>query len=125
MIEFAESPDAKAVFHEAYRDCLTPEMEEGFLSRLETWDAMLLRLNGSDIGAIACHTPYYHIGILPSWRHKWATKNRLFTIANLAAARGCTMTQVRTGSPGEKMVSVVGMTPAKQLAGGCEYAYAA
>jgi len=125
VIEFVESPDAKDVFYTAYRDRLTTETEGDFLSKLETWDALIIQLDGKDIGAIACNTPYYHIGILPQWRHKWATKNRLFTIANLAAARGCTMTQVRTGSPGEKMVSVVGMTPAKQLAGGCEYAYAA
>ena len=125
MIEFVESPDAKDVFYTAYRDRLTPETEGDFLFKLETWDAVILRLGGSDIGAIACNTPYYHIGILPQWRHKWATKNRLFAIANLAAARGCTMTQVRTGSFGEKMALLLKMAPTKQLAGGYEYAYAA
>jgi len=118
MTEFtiAPHPTAHDVFVKCYRD-------RGLVDPAG-WDVVALFLGGAVAGAVAGKDRYFHLGVLPEFRGKWASRRRLRQIAEWANARGYTLTKVRFGSVGAKMATIGGMVLKQRIAGGCEYAYA-
>jgi GNAT superfamily N-acetyltransferase len=119
--ELTQLPEAHDVFVECYRERADSEEMN---ARLRGWDVFCMVLDGKIIGAISGRDKYFHMGVLPQYRGKWASRRRLRQIGEWATTRGYTLVKVRFGSVGAKMATIGGMVLKQRIAGGCEYAYA-
>lgn len=119
------SPDdgtARWVLYTAYRARIDRSFRK-FTHACTDWDFALLKDDNRTMGAAVRRGGELHIGILPEWRGRWATKGFIRAILNWAAETGPVVTGVLAGnSSGTRLVEGVGFVKQEDTKLGVRYA---
>ncbi len=74
-----------------------PGMEAQYRAACDGWNATAILRDGNVIGALLHRQGVVHIGIVPEWRGRWATKGAIKEMLSYG-----TLTQVRDEEEGAK-----------------------
>lgn len=114
---------AVEVLYRAYGGRLDGVSLEAFRRTAAGWELALLMAGAEVVGAATRRGGELHIGILPDWRKRWATRGFIRDIIAWAAESGPVRTGVMHGNAiGKRLVEGVGFVPVETRKKGVLYA---
>jgi len=113
--------DAIRVLFNCYRDRVAGDFAQ-FMKMALGWDLAYLKVNGLVVGAAIRRAGELHIGVLPEWRGRWATRSFIRRILKWAGESGPVTTGVMTGNhAGARLVEGTGFAPVEMTERGTRY----
>lgn len=89
---------AAEVLYECYRERETCPPKEAFIRALGEWELAYVMIDGQRAGVATRRRGKVHIGILPPWRGKWASRRFIRTIVEWAGEGLPSLHMVWTGT---------------------------
>jgi GNAT superfamily N-acetyltransferase len=112
---------AADILYLAYQDRLDIGIAE-FLRMTSGWTLGYMKVDGLVAGVAARKDGELHIGVLPEWRGRWATREFIRNIIAWAAHSGEVKTGVMSGNEkGKRLVEGVGFVPVESTEKGTRY----
>lgn len=105
----ADDGPAALVFYRAYSDRADCPPRKDFLAAVSKYELAYMLCGEEVMGVASRRDGSVHIGVLPTWRGRWATRSFIREILSWAGETGKVWTRISPGNTlGERLVKGVG-----------------